>query len=181
MPNPGSSKPAQIFIVEDNDPDVFLVEEALRAEGVQAKIARCYDGEEAIHGLSQMSEGSLPNLIIIDLNLPKITGLEILKYARSLNQLDSVPILILTSSQSPVDRSLSMQLGADAYIAKPSTLSEFLSAVGSGIRGLLQRRRPDARASLRPVYHHRHASFRLRRIHSLRPSVRWIRNKLERL
>ena len=86
MANPG--KPADIFIVEDNDPDVFLVEEALRSQGIQAQIQRCQDGEEAIQALSQIGSTSLPDLIIIDLNLPKITGLDILKHVRSLKQLD---------------------------------------------------------------------------------------------
>jgi DNA-binding response OmpR family regulator len=137
MASPG--KPAQIFIVEDNDPDVFLVEEALRALGVPAQIQRCHDGEEAIGALSQIGEPKLPDLIIVDLNLPKVPGLEILKHVRRLKQLDGVPVLVLTSSQSRSDRALSLQLGADAYIAKPPTLPEFLSAVGSGIRSLLER------------------------------------------
>lgn len=137
MASPG--KPAQIFIVEDNDPDVFLVEEALRSHGILAQIVRCHDGEEAIQALSQIAEPHLPSLIIIDLNLPKVTGIEILKHVRSLKQLDGIPVLVLTSSQSRSDRTLSLQLGADAYIAKPPTLPEFLSTVGSGIRRLLER------------------------------------------
>jgi DNA-binding response OmpR family regulator len=163
MANPG--KPADIFIVEDNDPDVFLVEEALRSQGIQAQIQRCQDGEEAIQALSQIGPASLPDVIIIDLNLPKITGLDILKHVRSLKQLDQVPVLILTSSQSKTDRALSLQLGADAYIAKPPTLPEFLAGVGSGIRALIERsqQRSGARGhrhrlQLRPSGHR--VSFR---------------------
>jgi len=149
-------KLAQVFIVEDNDPDVFLVEEALRSQGVPAQIQRCQDGEEAIRVLSQIDQANLPDIIIIDLNLPKVTGLDILKHVRSLKQLDGIPVLILTSSQSKTDRAQSMQLGANAYIAKPPTLPEFLSSVGSGIRALLEldrsepRSRCHRRASLRP-------------------------------
>jgi DNA-binding response OmpR family regulator len=144
-----AGKPAEVFIVEDNDPDVFLVEEALRSQGVEARMQRCHDGEEAIQTLSKIGEAHLPDIIIIDLNLPKVTGLEILKHVRSLKQLDRVPVLILTSSQSRTDRALSKQLGADAYIAKPPTLPEFLSAVGSGIRALLERSELQARACRR--------------------------------
>jgi DNA-binding response OmpR family regulator len=143
-----SGKPAQVFIVEDNDPDVFLVEEALRSQGIAAQIQRCHDGEEAIQALSQIGAPRLPHIVIIDLNLPKITGLEILKYVRSLKQFDGVPVVILTSSQSTTDRALAKQLGADSYIAKPPTLPEFLSAVGSGIRALLERRRTEPFARL---------------------------------
>lgn len=137
MVNPG--RPVQVLMVEDNDPDVFLVEEALRSHGILAQIQRCQDGEEAIQVLSQMGEARLPHIIIIDLSLPKVTGLEILKYIRSLTQFDGVPVLILTSSQSMTDRALGKKFGADTYIAKPPTLAEFLSAVGSGIRALLER------------------------------------------
>ena len=138
MANP-SQAAAQVFIVEDNDPDVFLVEEALRSAGVTARIQRYLDGEEAIQALSQIVEARLPDVIIIDLNLPKVNGIELLKHVRNQKQLDSIPVLILTSSQSKTDRAMSLQLGADAYIAKPPTLPEFLSAVGSGIRALLER------------------------------------------
>ena len=164
MSDSGLGKPARIFIVEDNDPDVFLVQEALRAEGISAQIQRCHDGEEAIHALSQIREADLPDVVIIDLNLPKITGLEILKHARSLKQLDGVPVLILTSSRSRVDRDQSLKLGADAYIAKPSTLSEFLSTVGSGIGALLERKRKDAGAWLHHTHHSRRLRIQLRRI-----------------
>lgn len=148
MASPG--KPVQILIVEDNDPDVFLVEEALRSHGILVQMERCHDGEEAIRALSQVVESHLPNLIIIDLNLPKVTGIEILKHVRSLKQLDGVPVLVLTSSQSRSDRALSLQLGADAYIAKPPTLPEFLSAVGSGIRSLLEQSGEKPASRLRP-------------------------------
>ncbi len=144
-----AGKPAEVFIVEDNDPDVFLVEEALRSQGLQARMQRCHDGEEAIRTLSAIGEANVPDIIIIDLNLPKVTGLEILKHVRSLKQLDRVPVLILTSSQSKTDRALSKQLGADAYIAKPPTLPEFLSTVGSGIRALLERSGQQAGAQRR--------------------------------
>jgi CheY-like chemotaxis protein len=135
-------KPVRILFVEDNDPDVFLVEEALRSLGVAAQIQRCHDGEEAIHelsqiALSQIGEPRLPDLIIVDLNLPKVSGLEILKHVRGLKPLDGVPVLVLTSSQSKSDRASSLQLGADAYITKPPTLPEFLSTIGTGIRALL--------------------------------------------
>ena len=72
MASPGDS--ARIFIVEDNDPDVFLVGEALRSHGISAEIQHCRDGEEAIQALSQIGQARLPDVIIIDLNLPKVYG-----------------------------------------------------------------------------------------------------------
>jgi DNA-binding response OmpR family regulator len=73
-----------------------------------------------------------------------------LKHVRSLKQVDGVPVLILTSSQSGNDRAVSIELGAEAYIGKTPTLSEFLSTVGSGVRALLERSNPEPRARLRP-------------------------------
>lgn len=164
-----SGQPAKILIVEDNDSDVFLLEETLRSQRIPAQIQRCRDGEEAIQTLSQIGQPHLPDVIIIDLNLPKITGLEILKHVRSLKQLDRVPVLILTSSQSKTDRTQSIQLGADAYIAKPPTLPEFLSTVGSGLRVLLERSQSEPGARLRStICSRRPATFRLRGAQSLR-------------
>jgi DNA-binding response OmpR family regulator len=74
-----------------------------------------------------------------------------------------VPVLILTSSQSGNDRAVSIELGAEAYIGKPPTLSEFLSTVGSGVRALLERSNPEPRARLRPSIWKRrrtHGQFR---------------------
>jgi DNA-binding response OmpR family regulator len=144
MPDPGKS--AQVFIVEDSDADVFLVEEALRSEGIDARIQRCQDGEEAVRTLSTIADPVIPDIIIIDLNLPKVTGFDILKHVRGLQQLDRVPVLILTSSASTADRSLALRLGANGYIPKPPTLPEFLKTVGSGISGLLQPRDQGAGA-----------------------------------
>jgi DNA-binding response OmpR family regulator len=161
MTSPGHT--VQIFIVEDNDPDVFLVEEALRSHGISAQIQRCQDGEEAIQALSQIGPARLPHIIMIDLNLPKVAGLEILKYVRSLKQFDSVPVVILTSSQSRSDRTLATRLGADAYIAKPPTLPEFLSSVGSGIRALLEQPGRKPRAHIDPaICRRRRTRIRLR-------------------
>ncbi len=174
-----SGKTAKVFIVEDNDPDVFLLEEALRSEGVQAELQRCHDGEEAVHALSAIDAAHVPDIIIIDLNLPKITGLEILKHTRTIRLLDRVPVVILTSSQSKYDRALAMQLGAAAYIAKPPTLPEFLSTVGSGVRSLLEREDRGAGAMLprTPVCGRGRTSRRLRRFGSnqSRHSTRGIR------
>jgi two-component system, chemotaxis family, response regulator Rcp1 len=169
MSSPGN--PAQVLIVEDNDPDVFLLEEALREHGILAHLQRCSDGEEALHALSQIDQAPYPDIIIIDLNLPKVTGLEILKHVRSLRQLDDVPVMILTSSQSKSDRMLSLKHGADAYIAKPPTLPEFLAAVGTGVRALLERSAAPPRGRLDPaICGHRRPRLHVRVFHPVRRS-----------
>ncbi len=75
MASPRNS--VRIFIVEDNDPDVFLVREALRSHGISPEIQHCRDGEEAIRALSQIGQAGLPDVIIVDLNLPKLSGLSL--------------------------------------------------------------------------------------------------------
>lgn len=142
--------PAKILMIEDSDPDVFLVEEALRSQRISARIERARDGEEAVAVLSKLTESSLPDLIIIDLNLPKVAGIEVLKHTRGLKLLDRVPVLILTSSQSRTDRAVALHFGADAYISKPPTLPEFLSSVGAGIRRLLEKSSGAAASNDRP-------------------------------
>ncbi len=161
MANPNT--PVRVLIVEDNDADVFLVEEALRSQGLMAQIERCQDGEEALVALGSVDEMRMPDIIIVDLNIPKVNGLEILKYARSLKQLDSIPVLVLTSSQSRLDRTRSLQLGARAFISKPPTLPEFLSMVGSGIRGLIEKGADAGARQLRSTHVHRRIRAQFRR------------------
>jgi CheY-like chemotaxis protein len=139
-----NSRTVRIFIVEDNAPDVFLIKEALALNGLTAQMHRCEDGTEAIAELASLQNSEFADIIILDLNLPGITGFEVLKYVRSVSQFDHIPLLILTSSHSPRDRAEAERLGANAFVTKPPTLPEFTSVVGSAIAKLLQHRPPTA-------------------------------------
>ena len=129
--------PARILLIEDNPADVFLIKEALRTHGIDYRLQWFSDGEEALNHIETLNEFSIPpELILLDLNLPKVDGKEVLAYIRRNPRLVNTPVAVLTSSDSPHDRRETASLGATCYIKKPPTLDEFLT-VGAMIRDLL--------------------------------------------
>jgi chemotaxis family two-component system response regulator Rcp1 len=125
-----------ILLAEDNPADVYLIREALREHGVQCNIREASDGKEVLSFLAPSRAGDHDlDLIILDLNLPRHDGIEILQHLHD-NGFTHVPVVVLTSSDSPRDRSVANDLGARCYLRKPSTLSEFLS-LGAIFRDLL--------------------------------------------
>lgn len=125
-------------MAEDNDADVWLFKEALRTSKVSFELERYTDGEACIEGLA--SHGApLPDLIVIDLNMPRVGGFEILKTLREDQRFAAVPVAIVTSSNSESERQRSVSLGANAFIVKPLTLSDFLMTVGTSVKALLHR------------------------------------------
>jgi DNA-binding response OmpR family regulator len=130
-------RPTRIWLIEDNPADVFLVKEALRTHGIYFEMNWMSDGEEAVGHLSaHLTSQSAPQLILLDLNLPKVDGKEVLSRIRSNPNLAATKVAILTSSDSPHDRRDTASLGANCYIKKPPTLDEFLR-VGGTIKDLL--------------------------------------------
>lgn len=127
----------RILLIEDNPADVFLIKEAMRAHGINFDLHWLADGEEALGHVEGFEAAShLPQLILLDLNLPKVDGKELLSRIRSNRYLAKTPVVILTSSDSPHDRRETASLGASCYIKKPPTLDEFLR-VGGTIKNLL--------------------------------------------
>ena len=139
-----------IFLAEDNPADVYLLKEALAAESSEAiEVVVAQDGEEALdfverRGLFQ--DAARPDLIILDLNLPKSDGSDVLRSIRESADLSSIPVVILTSSDSPRDRATVERLGASHYITKPSDLDAFLALGGR----LLSYAEGRGRAAARP-------------------------------
>lgn len=127
----------QILIAEDSVGDVLLVKEALAAYGIRAELQLCKDGEAALSALARCDPGNLPDLIIVDLNLPRVDGMDVLRYLRGLPVFDETPVMVFTSSQAAADRAQAERFGANAYVTKPPTLDEFLSTVGSAIHNLI--------------------------------------------
>jgi chemotaxis family two-component system response regulator Rcp1 len=126
---------ARIVIAEDSGADMILVKETLRVAGIEAELQIFLDGEDCARYLSSNEEP--PDAIIVDLNLPRIDGFELLRAVRGNPRFNRVPVAVLTSSRRPEDRQRSLDLGADDFITKPSRLDEFLETVGSAIRRLL--------------------------------------------
>jgi len=131
---------SRIALVEDNPADVYMFRRALNAKGVDFQLTHLADGEAAIAAFSIMNgdtEAPLPDLIVLDLNLPKIGGIEVLTRMRKLDRLSQVPVAILTSSSSPTEMQIAYDLGAVQYLRKPTMLDEFLEHVGQGVKDLL--------------------------------------------
>ena len=129
--------PAEILLGEDNPADVYLIRQALEENGINYNLRVAIHGGELMEAVA--SKPSLvPDLIVLDLNLPRHEGLEILKLIRDNDDLCRVPVVILTSSDSPKDRIAASALGADCYIRKPSSLDEFM-AIGRTFQDLLSR------------------------------------------
>ena len=126
----------RILIVEDNRGDVLLVEVALREAGLRFELIHMADGEKAIDYLRKLTNGnggSSLDLVLLDLNLPKRDGWEVLEELRSVPMEHPVPVVILSSSNAPHDIARAERLGVLKYIRKPSTLDEFL-AIGQKIK-----------------------------------------------
>jgi CheY-like chemotaxis protein len=119
---------ADILLVEDNPGDVRLVREALREGAVEAAVRWARDAEEALACVQSDADqaGGAPDLILLDLNLPRTSGRQVLAALRSLKHLDVVPIVVWTSSQAESDVFESYALRADAYVSKPLTLEELV-------------------------------------------------------
>jgi two-component system, chemotaxis family, response regulator Rcp1 len=123
-----SSRSACILLVEDNPADAVLVEEALNEHQVDVDLLVLGDGERAIQFVDELDANTraCPKLVILDLNLPKRSGKDVLRRIRESAQWNHVPVVILTSSNTPKDREETASLGASQYIRKPSQLEDFL-------------------------------------------------------
>ena len=129
---------SRILVAEDNPADVYLIRAALQEHGVDLPLQVAADGREVLQIIGQlesMAETQL-NLIILDLNLPRHDGIEILQRLRESERLGGVPVVVLTSSDSPRDRILASELGAASYLRKPSSLEQFLG-LGAVFKELL--------------------------------------------
>lgn len=129
----------QILLAEDNPGDVRLFREALRGRQLDHELILAEDGQAALKLIARMAsddQAKLPDIIVLDVNLPKHNGGEVLQQIRTLPRLRAVPIVILTSSESPSDEANAMQLGATVYVRKPSDL-EGLMQIGDEIERLL--------------------------------------------
>lgn len=127
----------RIFVVEDNPGDVFLIKKALRDQGISADVTVCANGESAIRVFDGMLEGALPDAIIVDLALPRVGGLEVLRNLTFRPSFVEVPIMVFTSSPSLADKQRVQMLKRVRYIQKPTGVDNFLDEVGRNVRAML--------------------------------------------
>jgi CheY-like chemotaxis protein len=120
----------RIFIAEDNHADVYLLRHALARQGLPHRLVLARNGEEALNMLRDAENGPLPEmpeLILLDLNLPRVDGMQILSYIRKTRAFKETPVIVLTSSDSPKDRDMALRLGASLYFRKPTDLASFMT------------------------------------------------------
>ena len=128
------NSPVEILMIEDNPGDVRLTREVLRDASIPNKLNSVKDGEEAMNYLylrGQFSGATRPDLILLDLNLPRMGGLEILQKIKADKSLRSIPVVILTSSQAEQDIIAGYESFANAYITKPVSLDQFSRIITS--------------------------------------------------
>ena len=118
----------EILLVEDNPNDAELTQRALKKTNLGVALATVRDGAEALEYL--FSNRPKPKVIFLDLKLPKIDGIEVLRRVRADDRLRSVPVVVLTSSQEERDISQCYKLGVNSYIVKPVEFEKFYKAVG---------------------------------------------------
>ncbi len=127
-------KPVEILLVEDNEGDVGLIEEVFEEAKIRNNIHVAEDGEEAmlyLHGKGKFSGSPRPDIIILDLNLPKKDGREVLREIKEDNNLKNIPVVILTTSNAEKDILRAYDLHANAYITKPLDFDQFIKVVES--------------------------------------------------
>jgi CheY-like chemotaxis protein len=125
-------EPIDILLVEDNPGDVRLTFEALQEAKVCNELHVVNDGAEALAYLAATTgeaERATPDLILLDLNLPKIGGIEVLRRLKADPQLKHIPVVVLTTSSAEQDIVMSYGLHANSYIVKPVDLEQFLAVV----------------------------------------------------
>ena len=127
-------KSIHILLVEDNEGDIFLVTEALEEGKIVNKISVARDGREAIDFLDKKGKyenEELPDLILLDVNLPKKNGHEVLEYIKEKDALKQIPVIMLTTSSSEKDILMSYKNHANCYITKPVDVDNFLKVIYS--------------------------------------------------
>jgi CheY-like chemotaxis protein len=131
-PTDGDVPPKDVLLVEDNPGDVRLTQEAFRETNASIHLHVAYDGVDAIAFLTHQPphvDAPRPGIILLDLNLPKMDGREVLAQIKQDMSLSSIPTVILSTSDSEVDIAKSYQLRANCYLTKPGKLEEFESLV----------------------------------------------------
>ena len=134
MSNENFIQPIEILLVEDNPADVRLTTEALKEEKIYNNLHVVTDGVEAMAFLrreGKYAKAVRPDLILLDLNLPKKDGREVLEEIKSDDDLKTIPVVVLTVSQAEEDILKSYNLHANCYITKPVDLDQFIKVIRS--------------------------------------------------
>ena len=132
------SGPGRVLLVEDSEYDAELVLHALAKAGLAVELVLTQDGAEALDYLHERGRfahrgGGMPVVVLLDIKLPKIDGLEVLQQMRNHEALRRLPVVMLTSSREDRDVTRSYDLGANAYVVKPVDFGDFMQAIRASV------------------------------------------------
>jgi CheY-like chemotaxis protein len=130
------------LVVEDNPSDVYLIRAAIEHAGLLAEIQTLRDGEQAMRHFEQLEtdeKAVCPAVVILDINLPRRQGGEVLQYMRQTRRCANTPVIVVSTSGSAQDRGRMIECGANDYFRKPSEYEEFMK-LGSSVKELLKPR-----------------------------------------
>lgn len=119
----------EILLVEDNPDDAELTIRALKKHNLANNLLHLQDGEEALNFIFSPQTSSLPKIILLDIKMPKVDGIEVLRKIKSDENRKIIPVVVLTSSKEERDIIETYKLGVNAYIVKPVEFEKFVSAV----------------------------------------------------
>jgi len=133
MQNEISAKPFRILIADDDFEDFLLIKNTFEANQLNVHLSHVEDGQYLIDILRAQGKynkfGELPNLILLDLNMPRKNGFDVLKEIKENDQLKKIPIIIFTTSKTARDIDKAYELGANCYISKPQTVEEWTEII----------------------------------------------------
>ena len=134
MSSDPDARPIEILLVEDDEGDVLLTTEALEASKITNNMHVARNGEEALRFLrreGEYADAARPDIVLLDLNLPRVDGREVLSQVKSDEDLRRIPIIVLTTSEAEEDIVRSYDLHANAYVTKPGDFNRFLQVIQS--------------------------------------------------
>lgn len=125
-----AARPYNVLLIEDDDADALLIEEALVERGIVRSVRRAADGVVALEVLRD-ENNPRPDLIVLDLNMPRMNGHEVLSVLKRDPALSTIPVVVLTTSAAPEDVNGAYRERANAYVTKPVGLNDFIHSVQS--------------------------------------------------
>jgi CheY-like chemotaxis protein len=115
-----------IILIEDNPADVFILEMALKQATVPVQLTHINSGEKAIKYLTDGAVSRKPDLVLLDVSLPKVSGFEVLETIRANEELKGLPVVVMSGAEDPAEIEYCYRAGANSYIIKPPQLDETL-------------------------------------------------------
>lgn len=122
-----------IYLVDDDEDDRLLLRQAFQQHTTPCRIDEFIDGVGIIDRLTQTTTGAYPNLILLDLNMPRMDGFATLKIIKETTSWQTIPVVVLTTSEDRYDRQRATELGADDYLVKPPTYSQLRLIIDRGV------------------------------------------------